>query len=112
MHALQPRDPATVHFCSWCLHAVVEGEIDPQLTGTALSTPPMICEFELLHSKRYWPTGILIHRQNSYVPHSRRCTGRREEQSYEPVNKGKNLRVYEELSDVLRLSLFLVWRRK
>jgi hypothetical protein len=32
-HALQPRDPASrVHFCSWFLQSVVEGEIDPQLT--------------------------------------------------------------------------------
>jgi hypothetical protein len=31
-HALQPRDPAcTVHFCSWFLYPVVEGEIYPQL---------------------------------------------------------------------------------
>jgi hypothetical protein len=32
MHALQPRDLASrVHFCSWFLQFVVEGEIDPQL---------------------------------------------------------------------------------
>jgi hypothetical protein len=31
--ALQPHDPASrVHFCSWFLHFVFEGEIDPQLT--------------------------------------------------------------------------------
>jgi hypothetical protein len=30
---LQPRDPASkVHFYSWVLQSVVEGEIDPQLT--------------------------------------------------------------------------------
>jgi hypothetical protein len=29
---LQPRDPASrIHFCSWFLQSVVEGEIDPQL---------------------------------------------------------------------------------
>jgi hypothetical protein len=32
--------------------------------------------------------GILIHRQNSYLPRSRRCTSRRE-----PANKGKNFPV-------------------
>jgi hypothetical protein len=31
IHALQPRDTASrVHFCSWFLQSVVEGEIDPQ----------------------------------------------------------------------------------
>jgi hypothetical protein len=31
--ALQPRDPASrVHFCSWFLQSVVEGEIHSQLT--------------------------------------------------------------------------------
>jgi hypothetical protein len=35
-----------------------------------------------LHSERYRPSGISIHRQNSYAPCSRRCTGRRE-----PINK-------------------------
>jgi hypothetical protein len=45
IHALQPRDPAsTVHFCSWFLQPVVEGEINPHLTGTAFSTPHVICE--------------------------------------------------------------------
>jgi hypothetical protein len=33
IHALQPRDPASrVHFYSWFLQSVVEGDIDPQLT--------------------------------------------------------------------------------
>jgi hypothetical protein len=33
IHALQPRDPASrVHFLSWFLQPVVEGEIGPQLT--------------------------------------------------------------------------------
>jgi hypothetical protein len=32
IHALQPCHPASrVHFCSWFLQSVVEGEIDPQL---------------------------------------------------------------------------------
>jgi hypothetical protein len=41
------------------------------------------------NSKRYCPSGILIHRQHLYAPHSRRCTGCRE-----PVNKGKNSPVF------------------
>jgi hypothetical protein len=33
IHTLQSRDPASgIHFCSWFLQPVVEGEIDPQLT--------------------------------------------------------------------------------
>jgi hypothetical protein len=32
IHALQSRDPASrVHFCSWFLQSLVEGDIDPQL---------------------------------------------------------------------------------
>jgi hypothetical protein len=60
----------------------------------AFSTLPVIGELQLRDSERYLPTGILVHRQNSYVPHSRRCTGRWEAQSREPVNNGKNLPVY------------------
>jgi hypothetical protein len=33
------------------------------------------------HSKRYRSSDILNHRQNSYAPRSRRCTGRLEAQS-------------------------------
>jgi hypothetical protein len=57
-------------------------------TGTAHSTPLMICELQLLHSDRYRLTGVFINRQNPYAPRSRRCTGRRE-----PVNKRINLPV-------------------
>jgi hypothetical protein len=33
MHALQMHYPASrVHFCSWFLQSVIEGEIDPRLT--------------------------------------------------------------------------------
>jgi hypothetical protein len=34
-----------------------------------------------MQSERYRPSGILIHRQNLYVPRSKRLTGRREAQS-------------------------------
>jgi hypothetical protein len=44
-----------------------------------------------LYSERYRASGTLIHLQNSYAPHSRRCTGRREAQSREHVNKDMNL---------------------
>jgi hypothetical protein len=40
-----------------------------------------------LHSERYRPSGVLVHRQNLYAPRSRWCTGRREAQRREPVNK-------------------------
>jgi hypothetical protein len=36
---------------------------------------------------------MLIHRQNLYLTHSRRCAGRHEVQSREPVNNRKNLPV-------------------
>jgi hypothetical protein len=42
-----------------------------------------------LHPISYRPSGMLIHRQNSYAPLGRRCTGRREVQSRELVNKVK-----------------------
>jgi hypothetical protein len=41
------------------------------------------------NSKRYRPSGMLIHRKNSYAPSGKRGTGRRE-----PVNKVKKLSVY------------------
>jgi hypothetical protein len=40
-----------------------------------------------LHSERYRPSGTLIHWQNSYMPRSRRCTGRREAHRRKPINK-------------------------
>jgi hypothetical protein len=45
INALQLRNPASrVHFCSWFLPSVVEGEIHPELTGAAFSTPAVISE--------------------------------------------------------------------
>jgi hypothetical protein len=40
-----------------------------------------------LHSKRYRPSDLLIHRQNSYAPRSRRRSSRREAQYRESVKK-------------------------
>jgi hypothetical protein len=42
-----------------------------------------------LHSKRYGPSGMLIHRQISYTPCGKQRTGRREAQCREPVKKNK-----------------------
>jgi hypothetical protein len=42
-----------------------------------------------IHSKSYRPLGMLIDRQNSYAPRSKRRIGRREAQSCESVNKVK-----------------------
>jgi hypothetical protein len=42
-----------------------------------------------LHSVRYRPSGMVIHRPNSYAPRGKHGTGRREAQSREPVNKFK-----------------------
>jgi hypothetical protein len=45
IHTLHLRNAARrVHFCSWFLQSVIEGENDPQLTETAFSAPPVICE--------------------------------------------------------------------
>jgi hypothetical protein len=44
-----------------------------------------------LHSKRYRPTSMLTHWQNSYAPSSKQSTGHREAQSREPVNKLKKI---------------------
>jgi hypothetical protein len=54
----------TVHFCSG---SVTESEISPPLARTSL------------HYKNGWPSGILIHQQNSHALHSEQCSGRYEE---------------------------------
>jgi hypothetical protein len=41
-------------------------------------------------SERYWPSGMLIHRQNLYAPSSKRWTGRREAQSHGTGQQSKN----------------------
>jgi hypothetical protein len=46
-----------------------------------------------LHSKCYRPSGILIHRQNSYPARGRRRNGRREAQRREAANKVKEYTV-------------------
>jgi hypothetical protein len=46
-----------------------------------------------LHSKRYWLSGMLIHRPNLYVPRGKQCTSLHEALSHELVNKVKKLSV-------------------
>jgi hypothetical protein len=50
------------------------------------SSPQLITS---LHSKRYQPSAILIHQQNSYVPRGKQCPGRHEAHSREAVTKVK-----------------------
>jgi hypothetical protein len=57
--------------------------------GPAL-TPPLICELQLLHSERYRLSGMLIHRQNSYAPRGRQCTGRLKAESSGTGQQSKN----------------------
>jgi hypothetical protein len=58
--------------------------------GTAFSTPPVICELYLLYSKRSWPSGMLIHQQNSYALRSRWCNSCCEAQSHGVSQQIKN----------------------
>jgi hypothetical protein len=60
-----------------------------------------------LHSKCYQPSGMLIHRQNLYVPRSKQCTGCYEAQSHEPVNKVKKKGLYR--SQILYTASVLSW---
>lgn len=47
-----------------------------------------------LNSKCYWPSDILIHQQNSDVPHSQLSISHHKVLSCEMVKKGKNLPVH------------------
>jgi hypothetical protein len=48
---------------------------------------------------------MLIHRQNSYALRNRRCTGRREAQSSEPVNE-----VEKKIYVLVFIVFFFLWR--
>jgi hypothetical protein len=65
-----------------------------------------------LHSKHYWPSGILIHWQNSYAPCRRQYIGHHEAQCRKPANKGKNFPLctffWQGMSDNKRYTF--VWR--
>jgi hypothetical protein len=64
MHALQPCDPARmVHFCSWFLRSVVEGEIDPQLTFFSDETWFHLQGYISTQNNRYWSS------QNPHLTH-------------------------------------------
>jgi hypothetical protein len=51
---------------------------------------------------------MLIHQRNLYAPRSRQCTGRREAQSREPVNKGKNFPVLCQLDAGNKILVFIL----
>jgi hypothetical protein len=64
IHALQLRDPAIrVHFCSWFLHSVVEGEIDPQLTFFSDEAWFHMQGYINTQNNRYWSS------ENSLITH-------------------------------------------
>jgi hypothetical protein len=52
---LQPRDTAGgVHFCSWFLQSVAEGEIDPQLTFFSDEAWFHVLGYINTQNNRYW----------------------------------------------------------
>jgi hypothetical protein len=54
-HALQPRDPSSrVHFFSWFLQSVVEGEIEPQLTFFSDEVWLHLQGYINTQNNRYW----------------------------------------------------------
>jgi hypothetical protein len=54
MNSLQPRDPSSrVHFCSWFLQSVVEGEIDPQLAFLSDEAWFRLQEYINMQNNRY-----------------------------------------------------------
>jgi hypothetical protein len=62
-----------------------------------------------LNSKHYRPSGIPIHRQNSYRPRSQRCTDRRREaHSREPANKRRNL-LYKQRNSKTDVTVLITW---
>jgi hypothetical protein len=67
-HALQLRDAACrVHFCSWFLQSVVEGEMDPQLIFFSDETRFHLQGYINTQNNRYWSsqnphrTHVLLH---------------------------------------------------
>jgi hypothetical protein len=97
IHALQPRDPVSrVHFCSWFLQYVVEGDrsvIDILFWWNVVS-PAGIHKYTKvrisLHSERYRLSVMLIRRQSSYALSSKLYTGRGEAQSRGTGQQSKN----------------------
>jgi hypothetical protein len=53
-----------------------------------------------LHSKRYRPSSILIHRQNLRAPFRKQRTGRREAQSHVPGLRSKNTRCINHITSL------------
>jgi hypothetical protein len=97
IHVLKPRVAAgKVRFCCWFQQSVVEGEIDSQLTffsdeeWSHLQGYTYTKVRSCFHSERCRPSGMLIHRQNSYALRSKRRTGRRGAQSRGTGQQSKN----------------------
>jgi hypothetical protein len=68
IHALHLLNPASrVHFCSWFLQSVVEGDIDPQLTFFSDEAWFHLQRYINMENNRYWRSQNphLIHE----VPH-------------------------------------------
>jgi hypothetical protein len=70
---LQRVNQNLFQWCKECLH------VDEQHFNTCCDLWTKVRTS--FHSEGYWLSGMLIHQQNSYVPHSKRCTGHREVQS-------------------------------
>jgi hypothetical protein len=61
---LRQRDPASrVHFCSWFLQSVVDGEIDQQTTFFSDEASIPLQGYINTQNNRYWSP------QNPYVTH-------------------------------------------
>jgi hypothetical protein len=65
--------------------------VAPVFLFNEMSTLPVICELQLLHCERHRPSGMLIHRQNSYASRGKLRTGRRETQNRGPCPHSKNI---------------------
>jgi hypothetical protein len=64
LHALQSRPPASrVHFCSWFLQSVVDGEIDQQLTLFSDEAWFHLRGYIITQNNRYWTS------QNPHLTH-------------------------------------------
>jgi hypothetical protein len=70
--------------CTCVFNETINCEKCLRVARTSFSTLPV-------HSERYRPSGMLIHRQNSYAHHSKQRTGHREAQSRGPSPHSKNI---------------------
>jgi hypothetical protein len=64
IHALQPCNPdSRIHFCSWFLQSVIEGEIDPQLTFFSDEAQFHLQGYINMQNNHHWSS------QNPYLTH-------------------------------------------